>query len=346
MSTTLTQPAVSSPATTAPMEVPKGDSAYAKWRMTGELPEPQAESAPAPETHPAEGEKPEAKIAPVSEAGNKQEPRRSNADTRLNDILDDLREAGLTPKALKTFKNDYQRSQTEPTNKPAPEQTAKPVIDPKAPVKPKQEDFEGKPWAEYDAARDKYFEELADYKATKAIEGDRQRRAAETQQRDLQEKVTAAEKRYGETAKTTIDSTAKTIFNDAALSPLVKGMVNDSPVLVDLLYALGSKGDDLADFVSSAKSNPTSAVRKLVLIEKLVIEELAKGGMKAETDRTEDGKFKAPEKKTTTAPPPPTEVSGQRGAPPDEVEAAVKTNDFRTFRTAQNRSDLQRLKGH
>lgn len=311
---------------------------------TGNMPAPKADPTPAKEI-PADGQKPEAKSAPDSEPGKPQEPRKSNADTRLNELLDDLREAGLTPKALKSFKSDYQRTQTEAAR--PPEQTAKPVESgPKAPVKPKAEDFEGKSWAEYEAAKDKYFEDLADFKAANAIENDRRARHAEAQQKELQGKVDAAKERYGPEADKTIRETADTIFGDPKISGVVKSLVDDSPVLVDLMYVLGGKPDDLADFIKTAQSNPSAAVRKLVLVEKLVMEELAKGS--ADTTRDETGKFKAstPEKKTTQAPAPPKEVGGTSAAPPDDVEAAIKRGDDRAAIDAMNRAEIRRRKGH
>ena len=52
------------------------------------------------------GPRAQGKIPPASEAGkqdqDRQKPPRDNAGTRLNEILDDLRKAGLTPAELKT----------------------------------------------------------------------------------------------------------------------------------------------------------------------------------------------------------------------------------------------------
>ncbi len=168
----------------------------------------------------------------------------------------------------------------------------------------------------------------------------------------MKAKLAEAATRYGETAETTIRETSSTIFSDAKIQGVVKAMVNDSPVFVDLLYVLGSKPEDLADFVETAQKNPGAAIRKLVLVEKLVMEELAAKGGKSEgeTARGEDGKFKAPEKKTTAAPPPPKEVSGTQAASPDELETAyqhaLKTGDARKIIDLENQRELRRRKGH
>ena len=244
MTPTIDAPAESSPAVEQEISIPKsGTAEYAEWRSTGKVPEPKAASTPAKET-PAKGaDAPAEKTAPASEPGDKQE-RRKTADSRLNELLDDLREAGLTPKALKTFKQDYQRAQAEKPREAAPEQTAKPASDPKAPVKPKPEDLEANPWSEYDAAKDNHLEDLAEYKADRKVESERERLKQEAQTKELQDKVSDAEKRYGTETRQTIQKTATAIFNDAKISPAVKAMVNDSPVMVDLLYVLGSKAGD------------------------------------------------------------------------------------------------------
>lgn len=361
MFTAITPPAESSPASVnTTVFAPAGD-ARAEWLKSGAIPEtPKPEESATSKESSAEGDKPEGKAAPASEAGkqNQEQKQRSNADTRLNELLDDLRAAGLTPKALKTFTQEYERKQqqAEP-QKAATEKTDNPASDLKAPVKPKSEDFEGKPWAEYEAAKDKYSEDLAEYKAKKAVDDFRQQQKQEVASRELRQKLTDAKTRYGDDAESTISTTAGTIFNDPKISGIVKSLVNESPVLVDVLYVLGEKAGDLQDFLGDARSNTAAAIRKFVLIEKLVIEDLAKGGGKTKAgeddtrERGEDGKFKAaatPEKKTTDAPPPPREVSG-RGPAPDEVEAAytaaLKSGDARAAIDAENRRDLRRRKG-
>lgn len=341
---TQTPVAESSPA----FQIPTERAAYDKWRATGEIPESQpAESTPAKETS-AEGEQPEGKGAPASEAGKqKQEPKRSTAETRLNELLADLKTAGLSPAELKTYRREApQQQKTEQPAKAAPEQTEKPVSKLEAPTKPDPKDFEGKSWQEYEAAKDKYNEEMAEYKANARLEKYVSDQKQEAAAKELQAKVDDATKRYGKDATTTINETATAIFTDAKVPEQVKSLLSDSPVLVDLLYVLGSKPEDLSDFLGSARSSAGAAIRKIVLVERLVMDELAKGSSGTEaTGRGEDGKFKAPEKKTTEAPPPPKEVGGRGGSPPDEVEDAVKRNDFTAFHEAENRRELARRKG-
>jgi hypothetical protein len=340
--------AASSPATE--VAVPTNSGAYAKWRMTGELPKSEA-SAPSKETSGA-GEEPAAS-APASEAGKTQQEKkpRSSAETRLNELLADLKTAGYTPAELKSLRREAQQtpSKSEPQPKAAPEQTAKPAAG-GPPVKPKQDDF--KTWDEYEAAKEKYNEDLVDYKSKKAVDDYRAQQAQEAMNRDLKTKMDDARTRYGDEAESTIVGSAQAIFNDEKVSPVIKAILNESTILTDVLYALGSKAD-IAEFVALAKASPGQAIRKLALIEHLVTEELARGGKAAAkapaageaSERDESGKF-TPAKKVTEAPPPPRETSGHAAPPPDEVEAAVKADDFTRFRNAANRKDLARRRGN
>ena len=239
MTPTMT-PAESSPVieVNSTFEVPQG-AARAEWLKTGKVPEETPKAAPAPaKKTAAEGDKPEG-TEPASEPGNKQE-RRSNADTRLNELLDDLREAGLTPKALKTFKNEWDRKQTNSEPAKAPEQTANLTSGLQSPTKPKPEDFEGKTWAEYEAAKDQYHEDLADYKAKKSIADYQESVRQETTAKELRESLAKASERYGETAQETIGTTSQEIYNDPKVSGVVKALLNESPVMVLIAVALKS----------------------------------------------------------------------------------------------------------
>jgi hypothetical protein len=345
--------AESSPA----IEVPRDSADYATWRQTGRVPAaksapPKADPAPAKESS-AAGDKPAEKAAPASEAGTHQEKNkpRDNAATRLNELLEDLRKAGMTPAELKVFKREAQKDSAEPPkDKAAPEQTANPA-EMKAPVKPKQDDY--KTYAEYDAAKDKYYEDLADYRAAKRVEAYQQEQQQRASQASVHEKMTEAKGRYGDEAVGIISATARAFTGDQQIPQAVKAILNDSPVWTDLLYTLGSKPAELDGFIQLAKSDPGAAIRKAVLMEQLVQTELAKGGKKPEAGgedavvRDDSGKFKktTPEKKESDAPPPPKEVSGRGTPPADEVERAVKTSDFAAFKRSQNARDLARRRG-
>ena len=315
------------------VEIPKGAD-YANWRKTGSLKtEPVVETPKADPTPAlsAETEKSAEEIASASEAESVQErpkPKRSNADSRLTEILKDLRDAGLTPAELKTF-----RKQAEQQTKADPSPVAAEPKKAEGPKKPKIEDFDT--WDKYEAAKDKYYEDLADFKAQSAIQKSDADRAAREQQRTLQEKLTEARKRYSDydiVAQPVLDA----VFGKTStVHPAVQAIVDASPVFTDLLYVIGGNEADMRDFLQTAKSDPIAAIRKTVLLERLVMEELAGEGEK----------HTVPEKKVTGAPPPGREVTGKTGPPPDPVASAAEKGDMRAYREAANRRDLLKRKG-
>jgi hypothetical protein len=357
--------AESSPAAEAPaaIEVPRDPAAYAAWRQTGKTPDAGAAAAKPKSEAPAPSKKESSAAreseaennAPASEAESQQERKpRSNADTRLAEILADLKRSGLSPSELKTFKRQAQAVEQPKPAQSQSEHTVKPTeskIDPAAPVKPKAEAY--KTWEEFEAAKDKYHEDLVDYKSQKAIgdyQAQQQQAAANT---SMQAKFAEAKTRYGDEAETTIVSAAKSLTGDAQIPAAVRAMFEQSPVMTDLLYAMGSNAPEFEEFLALAKSNPAAAIRKMVLTESLVSAELAKGAKAAPAGsgsgdgakRDDTGKF-SPAKKVTEAPPPPREASGRSAPPADEAEVAAKDGNFALYRAAANRRDLARLKGH
>lgn len=329
------QTIVADPAPAQELQAPSNPDSpeYANWRITGQIPD-----APTPKSEVPAPSKSE-KVAPVSETGDRQqEPRPSKAERRLTELLEDLKRAGLSPSELKTFKREAQR--TAEAAKPT-EQTVKPA----EPLKrPKVEDF--KTFEEYDAARDKYYESLTQQTVEKAIQTDRQRQAQEAGQREMRERLDKAKERYGDGADTRIIQTAKDIFSNENVNPAVKAVLNDSDVLVDVMYVMGSKAEELAEFLEEARTAPGKAIRRAVLLERLVKEELAKSVKSAPvretSEESEEDEEPPPAKKVTKAPAPPREARGSAATPPDEVAGAVAANDARRYFAEQNRRDLQR----
>jgi len=362
--------AESSPAATA-FEIPTDSEGYSNWRMTGEVPanKPKAakESTPSAESAPASADDKSGKAAPASEAGkHTQEAKpRNNAETRLNELLADLKKAGLSPAELKTFKREVQADQqSAAAEKPkaAPETTAKPATGDGPPVKPDRATWSGT-WEELETAMDKYHDDMADYKANQAVQRARQEDAQKASAKEMQAKLDDAKKRYGADAETKIVDSAKEIFNDKEVSPAVKIMLGSSSVITDVLYVMASDPAEYAEFLSLAKSNPAEAVRKLVLVEKLTKDELAKGATLAAQakpaeesgtpQRGEDGKFlsatEPPAKPKSKAPAPPAEVSGRASAAPDESAsalAAVERGDANAFTRWKNAEDAKEIAHH
>lgn len=331
--------------------------------MTGELPEPKpkAESAPARKETPAEGARPAEKSAPASATGDShQEKKPKGADARLTELLNDLREAGLSPAELKTFKQTYRKQDTQQAAPPKPaaaEHTEKPA-ELTEPVEPKVNDF--KTYDDYDAAMKNYNRELTAFEVQKAIRADRAQRAQEESMRSTNAKIADAAQRYGTEADTVIRATSRAFVNvqdgkvQWNIPPAVGDVIGGSPLWADLVYTLGSDATELQSFMELAKTNPGQAIRKIVTMEKLIEAELAKGGKSvgagnegdgAAPPRGEDGKFQktAPDKRESKAPPPPAEVSGRGSSPPDAEAEAIRTNDFKALQRLENERDLKRL---
>jgi hypothetical protein len=333
-------------------DIPRDPAAYKKWRETGEIKEPKpkgAESAPAKES--AKGEEPEDKVAPAPEAGTetqeKPKPQRSDAATRLNELLADIKRAGLSPAELKTFRREAQQQQAKP-----PETTAQPPAQQPELKKPKLDDF--KTWEEFETARDEYHQQRTDRAIAKAIENDRMQQAERAAREASAVKLNEAKQRYGPEAEDTILGANERIFADQAIHPAVKGLINDSPVIADLLYTMGSTPEELDEFVALAKSNPSQAIRKVVLLESLVTDELRKaapapanGNGGNPPPRDESGHFvkTTPAKPAKEAPPPATEVSGKSSPPKDAALAAFERGDTRAYMREMNRRDVAAKKG-
>jgi hypothetical protein len=370
MDTQLTDTAASSTAAQT-FEIPSDPKANLEWRTTGKLPG----NAPAGDGKPKEDSTPSNKnasddnsseTAAASATAPKQEKtKQPTAADRLNEVLADLKKAGLTPAELKSFKREAQAAapttETTPA-KAAPEKTANPQGLEK-PVKPTMKDTkaDGTPkfaaWEDFDAAKDEYHDAMAEYRAKVAVLEDRQARAAEAQQQTLAQKVSEAKARYGDQTEATIGNATREILGAEGIHLAVKDLIGGSPILVDVMYALGSDPADLASFIDLAKSDPAAAIRKFVLLEHLTAEELkgagkgaaAEKGAGAEaTERGDDGKFvskTAPAKQRPATPPPPEELNTRGSAPPDPSDAAVRNNDFRAFKDAEDRKDLARRRG-
>ena len=359
-----TQPAASSPAaepTSAPAPSPaeeppsipdpsKDPDGYAEWRQTGKLPEKaksseKEESAPSRKKSSEEedsapsdsaGRKP-GKAAPASDAGNKRQGR-TEGETRKEDLNREIREL------LK--QRDELRREVQGTGKPDVKAEPSPAPEPeglKRPVKPKEEDF--KSWSEYETARDKYLEDLAEYKAAGRIEAHEQRQRQEALARDMQNRLNEAKSRYGDEAEPKIVETAKTVFDDKGVAPALKAAMSRSDVLVDALYVMGSDPDELAGYLTLAKTDPIEALRKWFTVEALVKQELGKSAKAADgPPRGSDGKFQ-PAKPTREAPPPKTELNGNASPVADERERAAAHGDFRSFKSDGDRRDMMRWRG-
>lgn len=326
------------------VSVPTNAEDYAKWRKTGELPkEPSTEDS-------ATSKK--SSVTPDSEPGAHK--RQGNADTRKQELNEEIRGLIARRDELKREiegppeKKDVKRESS--TAQPAQPEPAK------RPVKPKQEDF--KTWDEYDAALDKYHEDLSDFKANERLQKHIQETQQAAQAQAMQVKLDEAKSRYGEEAEPKILSTARTVFEDQKVAPAIKTAIGRSNVMVDALYVMGSDQNELTAFIDLAVKDPLEALRKWYTVEALVSAELGKSGKNGKPEssdenppRGEDGKFvsaatKPPAKTQKTAPAPPTELGANSSPPGDDRDRAAASGDVRAFFREGNRRDIARWKGN
>jgi len=356
------------PSTGTTITPPSSPEAYSKWRLTGEVPAEKKPSKkePAPssaEEEPREGDEPEEedseeKTAPAPEAGRKKQEqhyRKGSAQDRLDGLLADLRRAGLSPSELKTFKREMM-SVPVPQQVP-PQQSVQPPAQPQRLAEPKLEDF--RTWDEFRAAERAYSQQVMADQMREFYQQIQAQQIQQAAQQQAAERLAYARQRYGEEAEGSITAAARGLFGDQNIHPAIKGIVNDSPAIADLLYVMGYSAQDFDQFIQVARVNPGEAIRRVVLLEQLVKDELRKahapanGNGKSEAApveretpaRDESGRFiSAPQKKEVSAPPPATEVSGRASPPPNDAEAAFNRGDVRAYFSAKNRAQLAERK--
>lgn len=340
-------PAPEKAAETPLASIPTDPAAYAEWRQTGKLPGDKTDEPPKKKEAPASSKAPSgddsaepSESSAASEAGGK---GRSNAETRIRQLVSERDSYKARLEALETGKKDAPAaSSAAPVkdDKAAPSPATEEL---KRPVKPDQDSFDT--WDAYEQAREQYYEDLADWKAAQRIEADRQRQRQEAQSKEMEGKLAEAKQRYGEEAEPRIVETAKTVFDDQQVPLAVKTALGRSSVLVDALYVMGSDAKEFAEFMRLAKQDPLEALRKWFTIEGLVKEELGGKGAAATPERGPDGKFLPEKPARKAAPAPPVELNGNSSPPGDQSERAAAAGNFAAFREERNLKDFRRHKG-
>jgi hypothetical protein len=290
-----------------------------EWRKTGNLPEPPKTEAPAASTEePQETTKVETEVKP--EPTKPQERRKPDAEQRIKQLTDRIKELEGAQKPAKV-ETPVEQPKAEPQYT-----RSKPTVDDKDGDKPKYATYED------------FVEDLSDWKAEQRIASSEKKRQQEAQQQAFKSRVDEAKARYGDKFEEVLAPAVNAIIGDDKVSGVVKTMLNESEVLPDLMFTIGSDAKELADFVKMAKENPGKALRYIALTESLIREELESNSAKTEPKET-------PVKPVTQAPRPPAEVGGRAATPGDALEAAAKANDFRSFKAEATRRQLAKMKG-
>ena len=348
------------PSTGQTITPPSDAEGYSKWRLTGEVEKkPPKRETSAPSNHSAEAipdEEAAEGSVPDPEPGQKQEHRKGTAESRLNQILADLKRAGLSPSELKTFKREAQQAPPAASSiqtQPVQQTSVNPPAQPKPLTEPKLEDF--KDWNEFSAAQRAYNDQHMEARFRAML-------AEQQMQQQSNERLKVAKQRLGDEAEPLIRSAATRLFQDQSVHPMVKGIVNESPVIEYALYAMETSPPEQRDaFLQLARTNPGEASRQFFELEQHIKKLLQPGsnGTSAngtaatappETsappmelpDRDDLGRF-IPAKKGL--PPPATELSGRASTPPHEADAAFTRGDVRAYFNAKNREQIAARKG-
>lgn len=213
----------------------------------------------------------------------------------------------------------------QPEQKPAQPEATRP--------KPTQKDTGADGKAKY-ASYEDFVEDLADWKVEQRIAAQQREQQAKQMFEQVRKGLEEARERYAD-----FDSIAKPVHQELMkpdISREVFAVINDSPVLADLLYTIGGTEASKADFLDACRTNPGKALRVALLMEQEIVKELGK--VKAAAKKDGEGETEtAPATPKPRAPKPPTEVGG-RGAPgEDALISAAKAGDFRSFDAEQTR---------
>lgn len=324
----------SSPSTPEPEAVPYQeisldsltDEQDKHWRLTGEL--PKAKSAappPAKKTDEPPPEGGEARGRQEAGKGKGVKARSSELDAEIQEL-----EAKLARR------NDLKRQTDSETGvKPASPAAEKPA-ELKQPVRPKSTDFNGPDaWEQYEEAKLKYAEDLADYKADVKLQAYRSEQQAEAakakQEADAKpvadrwnQQVDKAAKKYGVDKW---DEAAKAVFplltQDRRMA-VAADFVLDSEVGAEISYYLGTHLDEANAIAEMKPSRQAAALRD---IEISLTEPAARREPPAPKRQTEVG-------------PPPTDLQARNAPPKDAVQAALESGDTEAYIKAANARDV------
>lgn len=317
----------------------------AKWRQTGNLPEPKkeipkestTEAVPSPAattdvTEPAKAA--ETTAAPV--AANQEHKPNKGAEARIKELL----------AANKKLEVELEAARRAPVVTPAKiEEVAKPHrydVDPKT----------GQAMYATDAAFDEAFETYLTAKVTADVE---KRHAKARQDERIAEQNRLIEQRWQNALKIANEKhedfakvldigdeeqngkMLKNIFRNKDLKTIktngvLDAWILDSEIGAEMLYHFAKNPSEIARIQSLSAF---AAARELTKIE-----EKLSAPPSASTKKEEKPAESSSTAQVTRAPAPAASVSGKATAPVDEVEAAVKDEDFSRFKRVANREDF------
>lgn len=295
--------------------------------MGKETPEPEVAEAAAADT----SKETKADDGADTTANKPQTRRKPDAEARIRELTTRTKELERALEEARKLKETQADSSTARQPKAEPEAGQQQV----AGTRPKPDlnalDKDGKRiYDSYEA----FTEDLVDWKAEQKL-AERERTAqAEQRQKTVVKQLEEARGRYENFDTVTGPLVADLMKPDIPRE--VFAVMNESPVLADVLYAIGGTAESRADFLKACRENPSKAMRVALLVEQEVTKELSKGKTAAPETRTET----TPVTPKPKAPKPPAEVGGRGSAAEDPRATAAKTGDFRAFEAEQTRRAL------
>lgn len=310
----------------------------AEYKTTGVLPTPKTEeAAPSSDAEPTGEAKPagDSETPPVQEKP-KAEPKKQTAAERIAELKATIAKiekgAGIKTEAESSpVKPEPKLQPTQPQNY----QEWNKEFDPDQWIEQYSKDNPTASFERTNAAMHDYKNDMREHFKVLAQQ-------QEANSKALNAKVEEGRARY-ENLDSVIVPAANEIYNDPGISPVVKQMIADSDLIVDLVYTIANDPAEYAKFVKMAKDTPGKAIRYIALTESLISQELE--GKQVEAPKTE---VEPPAKPRTQAPKPPAEAGGRGTTPPDTLQAALEGSGGKLnagLKAEFLRRDLARLKG-
>ena len=265
----------------------------------------------------------EARIKELTAREKQANEREKQSNTRVKMLEKQLEEAGA-PKETKAAEPSTARQNEQKPATPEPTRP-KPTLSEKLP--------DGT--AKY-ASYDDFQEALIDWKVEQRQAAQQREQQVVQQQQAIGKHIEEARGRYPD-----FDSVANPLIHEMLQPDIpreVFAVMNDSPVLADLLYTIGGTEASKADFLEACRTNPGKAIRVALLMEQEIAKELGKG--KTTETKAATGKTDSATTTTVRAPKPPSEVGGRGAVGEDAATAAAKAGDFSAFSAEQNRRAL------
>ena len=259
-----------------------------------------------------EGDEPETDPDSEPEEAQEQPKPGSGAEKRIKQLLAERKELQRKLEAAKPTSTD---------SSPALAANTQPPTRPKPTPEDKSED--GTP--KFKSYED-FVNDLAYWNGEQLLAKYKREQVEQDALKSLKVKLDDARTRY-EDADDTIFPTAQAI-KDARIPQVIKDVLAESDVFIDLCYVLGSDPDDgLKKLITLGQTNPRAALAKVFEYERGIREEFAKPDEPAKQKQ-------APENRQTKAPKPPSPVNGGSSRAFDVSDESLSPEEWMRKRNA------------